>query len=454
MSLRKTARSLSNIPKWIDVVWLAALALYVLAGAAIVPFHGDESTQIFMGRDYYYLFQEGDIAKVLYASDGSDSPLEQHLRIVNGTISKTIHGWLAALNGFAAEEINEPWEWDYDYAGNRAAGRIPDPDLLRQARLASSAQLALALAVFFVFLRQSVSRPVAYVASFIFTLHPTVLINGRRAMMEGSHLLGMMLVLLAAVWLLREGKWWRFALLGICSGFAIAAKHPNAIIVALVFLACGSRIFFELARAAEISREAIVRAVAGILGAAVVTTIVFLLFNPAWWRAPLPTASGALSERMELLERQIERNGGYESGIEQVVGFWQHVFAGEIQYYEDARWAEYAETNEQIADYEASGWAGARIGGSAAGGLASLALTAAGIWILARDRKIHGSARWLILVWGGGSALIALVVTPLSWTRYYLPVLPFAHLAMAVTLARVAQIVWRRLGAGVNAKHG
>lgn len=454
MSLRETARSFAKIPNWIDVVWLVALALYALAGAAIVPFHGDESTQIFMGRDYYYLFQNGDIAKVLYDSDGSDSPIEQHLRIVNGTIAKTIHGWLAALSGFAAEEINKPWEWEYDYAGNLASGRMPDTGLLRTARLASSAQLALAIGVFFVCLRQSVSRPVAYVASLILTLHPTVLINGRRAMMEGSHMLGMMLVLLAAVWLLRERQWQRYILLGICCGFAIAAKHPNAFVVALVFLACGGWIWSELRRAADTSRDAIVRAVVGLLSAGVVTVVVFLLMNPAWWRVPLQTASDVLSERMELLERQIERNGGYDSGIDKAVGFWQHVFAGEIQYYEDTRWAAYAEIEAQIVEYEASGWAGARIGGSAAGGLVSLALTVAGIWIFARDREIRADVRWLILVWGGGVALITLVVTPLSWTRYYLPVLPFAQFAMAVTLARVAQIVWSRLGAGVNNKHG
>ena len=450
MSLRKTARSLSNLPIWFDLLWLAALALYVLAGAAIVPFHGDESTQIFMGRDTYVLFLDGDIAKVFYDGAAAESPIEQHLRIVNGTISKTIYGGLAALNGLDVEEINKPWEWDYDYEGNRAAGSLPDAELLRQARLASSAQLALAVGIFFLFTRLSISRPVAYLASLIFALHPTALINGRRAMMEGSHLLGMMLVLLAAVWLLRERTWLRFALLGICCGFAIAAKHPNAIIVALVFLACGSRMLFEIARAAQASRDGIISVFVGLLSAAAVTVMVFLLFNPAWWRAPLRTAAAVLSERMELLERQIERHGGYESGIDKIDGFWQHVFAGEIQYYEDARWAEYAEIDGQIAKYEASGWAGIRIGGAAAG-LACLALTAAGAWIFIRDRRIHSSIRWLIMVWGGGLALVTLLVTPLSWTRYYLPILPFVHLAMAGALATILQFLWKRNMARFNA---
>ena len=159
MALRKVTLSLSKLPNWLDAIWLCALALYALAGAAIVPFHGDESTQIFMGRDYYYLFLEGDLSKIHYVSTGSESPIEQHLRTVNGTISKTIHGWLAARNGFEAADINGPWEWDYEYDANRAAGGIPDAELLRQARLASSAQLAVAVAVFFAFVRLSINRP-------------------------------------------------------------------------------------------------------------------------------------------------------------------------------------------------------------------------------------------------------------------------------------------------------
>ena len=453
MALRKVTLSLSKLPNWLDAIWLCALALYALAGAAIVPFHGDESTQIFMGRDYYYLFLEGDLSKIHYVSTGSESPIEQHLRTVNGTISKTIHGWLAARNGFEAADINGPWEWDYEYDANRAADGIPDAELLRQARLASSAQLAVAVAVFFAFVRLSINRPTAYLASAIFAFHPTVLINGRRAMMEGSHLLGMMLVLLVAVWLLRERKWWQFLLLGVCSGFAIAAKHPNAFVVTLVFLACASWIVYELAREAETFREDIFRSAVGVLAATAVTIIVFLLLNPAWWRTPLNAASGVLAERVELLNRQIERYGSYESGIEKIVGFWQHVFVAEIQYFEDERWADYDENGAQISHYQASGWSGARIGGSVAGGLLSLALGIGGSLILARDRTIYAGVRGLILVWGGGIALITLAVTPLSWTRYYLPLLPVLATMSAiaiVTLARHSSARIKSLIDGVN----
>ena len=58
------------IPRWFDWLWLGLLAMYIVAGAAIVPFHGDESTLMVMGRDYHYIFVEGDLSKVFFDPTG------------------------------------------------------------------------------------------------------------------------------------------------------------------------------------------------------------------------------------------------------------------------------------------------------------------------------------------------------------------------------------------------
>ena len=227
--------TLKTIPRWVDALWLICLALYIVAGAAIVPFHGDESTLMVMGRDYHTIFIDGDLDKVLFDKSWQVAPREQHLRLLNGTVSKTIYGWLQALNGIEPRDLNSNWAWGRNYNFNRARGALPDGELLRQARLASAIQLALAAALFFQLVRMTTNRSSAFLASALFALHPNMLISGRRAMMEGSHILGLMLVLVAAAWLLQERRWWRYALLGACAGFAIAAKHPNVSVCALVF---------------------------------------------------------------------------------------------------------------------------------------------------------------------------------------------------------------------------
>ena len=191
-----------------DIAWVALLSVYILMGATLVPFHGDESSKIYVGRDYYYIFLQGDLAKIKLDTKRSASADEYRANLASGTISNMIYGWLAANNGFAIEDLNDDWHWGQSYDWNSENNRVPDAQLLRQARLASSVQLALAAALFFVFAKRSINRPTAYVASLLYALHPSVLLNGRRAMQEGSHALGLMMILLTALWLIRERKLW------------------------------------------------------------------------------------------------------------------------------------------------------------------------------------------------------------------------------------------------------
>lgn len=435
---------LSQIPRWIDFLCLLLLAAYVLTGARLVPFHGDESTQIFMGRDFYYLFREGDLSKVFYDRAWSSGQDEQHLRLINGTVSKTIHGWLAASMGIELDQINGHWDWEQDYAQNDANNRIPDRALLDAARLASSAQLTMAAVALYALVYMSAGRLEANVASALFALHPTFLINGRRAMMEGSHLLGMMLALLLAAWLLQGQRWWKFLLLGVVSGFAVAAKHPNAFVVALAFLACGAWGLYQAAQAMGEARQREMRSLCGLALAGATALLVFYLLNPAWWRAPLDSAAEVLRLRVDLLNEQVALYGGYDTWAERLQGFLENAFIGPSQYYEAAEWEGYSEIRRQIDAYESSGYAGLAISGKLSG-LVMAGLSIVGSAYLARAPQIDIRYRWLLLVWGGGIALITLLVTPLPWQRYYLPVLPYAQVAAACALVHLVRILWQRV---------
>ena len=436
--------SLRTLPAWADALWLGCLALYIMAGAAIMPFHGDESTLMLMGSDYHYLAVERNLDKVLYDSDWRFKPHEQHLRIVNGTLSKYIYGWLQWLNGVAPDELNSNWDWSRGYNYNAARGAIPDADLLRQARLASALQLTLAAAAFFQFVKLSLDRPCAYLAAAMFALQPNMLINGRRAMMEGSHILGLMLLLLAAVWLMKERRWQQYALLGFCAGLAIAAKHTNVIICALVFLACAREPVWQLLRWHGEAGKRQLKALGWLALAGAMAIMVFMLLNPAWWREPLAVAQEVVAQRERLLQNQVKAFGGYESFAEQLSGFFEFVFVGARQYFEVDAWTQYDVISAQIADYERSGLAGVLfIGASGRLGLLVMLLSLAGALMLARDASVSREARWLLLIWMAGSAFSTLWLTPLPWARYYLPLLPVVILLAAYALVRVARALLR-----------
>ena len=431
-----------TLPAWADALWLGCLALYIMAGAAIMPFHGDESTLMVMGRDYYYIAVERDLDKVIFNGSDRVNPHEQDLRILNGTVSKYIYGWLQWLNGFAPLDLNRDWHWGWDYDYNLERGTIPDMDLLRQARLSSALQLALAAAAFFQFVKLSLDRPTAYLAAALFALHPNMLINGRRAMMEGSHILGLMLVLLAGIWLIKERRWRQYILLGFCAGLSIAAKHPNVIVCALVYLACAREPIWQLLLRGGQEGSKSLKALGGLALACAIAIMVFLLLNQAWWREPLEVAQSVVKQRQGVLQSQVNMFGGYESFAEQVNGFFEFVFVGARQYFEVEAWTQYEAITAQIADYERSGLAGALfIGASGRQGLLVLLLSLYGALMLLRDDSFSREARWLLAIWMAGSALATLWLTPLPWARYYLPLLPAVIMLVSYALVRVARML-------------
>src|SRR5215203_3684875 len=85
----------SKLPYWVDALWLAALAVYIMAGVPLVPLHGDETTQIYMARDFYALFIERDVSQLTYRAwdtlDGQEAT-QQDLRLKDGVLHRYLFG--------------------------------------------------------------------------------------------------------------------------------------------------------------------------------------------------------------------------------------------------------------------------------------------------------------------------------------------------------------------------
>lgn len=446
----------------LDGLWLAALAVYIFAGLDAAPFHGDEATLLFMSRDYHYLVQQRDLERVLY-TDAPADPSEQELRIINGTVPKMAMGLAWDLAGLTVRDVNDQWVWGFnDPAGewdewtwNHTFGHVPSDDLLRAGRASSAVLLALSVLVLFVLTRQVFpSRAAAWAATAIYVTTPDVLLNGRRAMLEGGMLLGSTLVLLAALLAIRahtsapprrRALWLAMAALGAAGGFALANKHNNALAVGIAFFAVlieplirrgTGGVRFDLAHVARL-------ALAGGLAVAV-----FVALNPAWWSDPLHMPGRVLDARRTLLELQVSGFGGFESAGERVRALINHAFFSPPQYYEVPVWQEYI--GDQIAAYEASGLAG-RLGGPVWGWVLVVASAAGG---LALARRWRDGRALLVLLWVGLTALGLLIATPLNWQRYYLPLQPAIAVlagigvgwlaAEALSMAREARLLRRR----------
>jgi len=424
----------TGLEKFIDVLYISILLWYALSGMMLAPFHGDEATIIYLSRDWFRITQDHDLSLILFRPT-IDDPREhdmQEYRLQNGVISKYAIGMVASLVGLRFDNINDPWYWGANYKDNRALGHYPQPLMLLAARLSSTFMLMSSIAITFAIgktlgkslqLSHGNVRMLAYITAFVYTSLPTVLLNGRRAMFEGANLLA----IAAVIWMglliarsIQQGQvsWWRWLCLGLACGFGVASKHTVLLTIALVF---ASLVLLTLVNAHRILNKVI----AGLTIAAAISVVIFIALNPAWWSQPLQMPALVAQLRQNTLNAEVTYMGGYKSTADQLLAPIRFPFT-EAQYFEgeNSPWGRWIKT--EINAYSRSGLAGIDWYSL---GFITYALLFAGIVALvlavARRRYVGG----LLLVVAGFTAIILLVVIPLPWQRYYLPLaLPWSIL--------------------------
>lgn len=396
----------------LDAVWLISLCTYIIFGTNITPFHGDESTLLFMNRDYEYQFVERNLDKIFFANPPVNQT-EQELRLLNGTVYKYVVGFARQVRGIGGEWLNDFWDWTQGIAYNRQTNRYPSDNLLMTARNAIVPFLGLGIIALFFITKNLGGRFPAYIATAYIALNPPILLNGRRAMME-SLLIGFcLLTILMALWWIKRPSWRNTLFLGISAGFSISSKHPALFTLLPVFGLCGLFALLQKNRLIHLAK---------ITCAGILVTLIFFALNVAWWRNPIDAGRDVLRLRTDLLTIQMDMFGAYDGFTDQLRGFWEQVFIAQPQYYEVADWGGYIA--DQISLYESSLWDGIAIGGHPILGILLTFITLLGIWACLRQSTTPRWERWLIVAWGLFQFITTLFLTPLEWQRYYLMAYP------------------------------
>ncbi|MBK8026625.1 MAG: phospholipid carrier-dependent glycosyltransferase [Chloroflexi bacterium] len=437
---RLLARPFSN-PIAAGVIYAAVLmglGAYIVAGVSITPFHGDEATQIAMSRDYTLIFREGNLDVVRYQENPAD-PAVQELRLINGVVNKLLVGLALSLRGYMADDLNQPWDWGADWDYNIANGHAPSTDLLIAARLPSALLTALGLLPMFALGWMVGGRSGALIAVVLYALHPALLVNGRRAMMEGSMIAFSLFTVLAGVWFARTRSWWSAMLLALAAGLALASKHTAVFTLVAVYGACALLVLVDFARASrEHADKPPVRALLWLVLSAVGALMLFYALNPTWWGDPIGRAGQVLALRSDLLAGQTTAFGGYPDTGAALSGWLRQAFIPPAQYYEVPAWA--GAISGEISAYEASALDGVRDLQAAGleGVLFNLLLplaALAGLGSLIGRGSRNPRARTVIVLWVVAMVVTTALLTPLEWQRYYLPVHPAAMLMAAAGAA-------------------
>lgn len=420
----------------LDIIYLLILAVYVIAGVPLVSFHGDEPMQIYMSGDYETAIVARNPA-ALMTSPPYYIDTDPQLRILNGSINRYAIGLARSIAGIGTDQLppRPGWDWGLVYDDNARTGHVPSDQLMLAGRLPSALFLAGSVFVIFGLAWQFgsasawLARPLAYSVTALYALNPIILLNGRRAMQEGSLLFFGLLVILVAVVISRRRAndkpipvylWIGLILSG---ALTLASKHNGVVFVGAVlgWIFVGELTHFDLRRTALTT--------AGLIASGALIVLLFIGLSPALWNDPVARFGDLLAVRAELLDIQTSVDPLAPTTLAQrIEGIVTQPFLTPLAHFEVASWATFEPITEQINRYMASPLSGVQFG--AAGGFILTVLAGAGILILLMPafRPNHewalsaGLLLWLVLT------AASLLANPLPWQRYYLPLIPVAAL--------------------------
>lgn len=420
-----------------DAAFLLALMIYILSGTALVPFHADEAMQIAMAEDYFTL-REGNFAALAYTPPVEVDSL-QFLRLINGSLTKLLIGFTWEADGRTAENLPGIYAWGMPYEWNDQQGNIPDEIGLHRARWGSALATALGVIPIFMLGWHLRLRSLAYPAALIYALHPVILLNGRRAMMEGPLIL---FTLLSLYWLVamivaehsatargfmkRLPLAIRYGVLGVLLALTVSAKQTGVITaIAVVLAALAARLTYRPFKP--------IRAVGWVFFAGVISLGVWFGLNPQYWNDPFGAIGETVNLRLSLLSGQTDDGAlTHRTAIDRAGAILAQPFLTPPQYAEAPDWER--RLAEPIRAYQTSatnGWDWGPLVGAVFTALAGL-----GLVVMVRDARKRDLIAWAILLWGGIHAAFSLIV-PMNWQRYYLPLLLVGIVLAAEGLGRL-----------------
>ncbi len=408
-------------PLLLSLVIVTASAFY-LAGVAGVPFHPDETTQLYMSADLETLLRD----PLSLAWQPGESDQRGHYRLMDAPLPRTWIGLGRMLAGQPAPLAD--WDWTLDWKRNLARGALPGQDALLAGRWMMALCYPFSLLLAFLAGRR-LGRPIAgWTALLLTATNALVLLHTRRAMAEGLLLL---LIYFNVWWLSGQPRhpW----LVGAWLALAFLAKQSAAALLLPAALALLTPLGGELQLAARLRNT---------LAAAGLFVGLVVLCNPFAWAHPVGALQAALRERAAFAQAQEQAHsaqGGVllasspAARLAGVVAQWYITEPAvmDVDNYRDA-----------LADASARylGNPVHRLLRGFAGGGVLFLLTLFGAVTTgmraARERRVRAEI-WLLLAAGVAQVGVLLLI-PVPFQRYAVALVPHAALWVGIGAANVA----------------
>jgi 4-amino-4-deoxy-L-arabinose transferase-like glycosyltransferase len=265
-------------------VWLVVSAC-LLASTASVPFHPDESTQIFMSSDFHALF--GNPVSLFYDPSNPED-IRQHYRLLDAPVTR----WLIGISQqiFAIAPQSTDWNWSSSWLENQTAGAVPSSSSLMSARLMPAILFCFSIVLIYLTGEQLGHSGLGLAAAAFVAFNPILLLHCRRAMAEGPLFFFTCLFL----WLSTRKKI-QPILLAAAAALAFNSKQSGGILMIAELI-----ILLVEWRRMPVKKQGFIQILA-YLG--VMAGITFLL-NPVFWTNPVQAAAAAVTGRLSFSAQQ------------------------------------------------------------------------------------------------------------------------------------------------------
>jgi 4-amino-4-deoxy-L-arabinose transferase-like glycosyltransferase len=380
-------------------------------GIPSVPFHPDESTQIYMSAD---LSSSPDVLGYVPGQTIGD---KWRYRLIDSPLSRTWMGWALNLNNISPNQVD--WDWSKDWDTNQSAGALPSEEALFTARWAVAWVFPLTCLFLYLLAKKLGGWPTAVVTVILFAGNALVLIHTRRALAESV----LLCMVTALAWLMVDIKsrpWFT----AIAAGLAVNAKQTAFPLAGLAGLE-----MVLLPKTVEIKKRLV-----NLTIFLSVILAVSLALNPAYWQYPVDAIKEGLRQRQDLSDRI--RVDYHTSGnpLEQTVNLISQVFiqppaAYDVMNYEEA-------TRPAVNAYMARPQNNLFRGFS--GGMTMLILTLSGYFVIWKQTgRDENGKRMPFLIYSTITlvcVIMLMIFTSAPFQRYYVILVPFFSIAQAAAL--------------------
>lgn len=397
----------------VEIGILILLIIFILAGVSTIPFHPDESSWLYMSRDFE-LFFSNPSSLMWDASRAFE--VDQYKRMIDAPLAKYVIGTSRIIVGVPT--IKSDWNWELSWSANKHAGALPTRYQLYVGRLTNTLLFIACTVLIYIAGKNLESRLAGISAAIFFGTNSLLLLHNRHVMAEGVLTFCIVLSIIA-VFYGNDYPWF----IGLAVALAVNSKQS---VIPLVVVGLASVLWIPNQKF-NIKRQGKNFAIYSI----VLIGLSYIL-NPLWWSHPARVPIEAWIERVKFRDTQVATlrliapNQVLDTTFKRIVSFIANLYILPPAFYDAANYVNETEISQvKYISIPGHNILRGNIGGGIILLLSLFGTTIGVINTIGTTDPVKRRKLALLLFATSIQAIAILVAIPIPYQRYVIPMIPF-----------------------------